>query len=627
MRSKEPRAATSRLKVRGVSVGPRRTVSPASTLTEACPGAMLRAMDTLITGGLVVDGTGAAPFEADVAIAGGRIVAIGKNLGGATHTIDARGCIVTPGFVDIHSHYDGQVSWDEEFRPSSVHGVTTAVMGSCGVGFAPVKEADRTRIIGLMEGVEDIPGAALAEGIRWRWETVEEYMNTLDAMPHAIDFAVTVPHDALRIFVMGDRAEARETATDADLAAMQNVLHEALKAGAVGFSTGRSDNHKDNRGSDTPAADVSKRELAALASALKGVGHRVLQIVSDFDMARGPQAFDGEFEIVEAMAEASGAPISISLLQRTGDTEQWRAILSRVEAAVEKGMNMKVQTAPRGIGVLLGLEATFHPFIGFPSYKKVATQPLAERVAYLRNPEVRAQILQEKSDRLAGDGSSIPPLVDQLLAHLDFIATRLFRLGARPNYEPKRDEAIFAEATRSGQTVLEVLYDAMLEDDGHALLYFPIYNYAAGNLDAVAEMLHHPRALLGLSDGGAHVGTICDASFQSFLLTHWVRDRAERKLSLEKAVHMLTGANATWAGFDDRGVLAAGKKADVNVIDLQALELLSPRLVHDLPAAGRRFLQDAKGYRATLVNGVVIAQDGELTGARPGRLVRGAAIA
>jgi N-acyl-D-aspartate/D-glutamate deacylase len=582
-------------------------------------------MDTLISGGLVVDGTGGAPFEADVALEGGRIVGIGKNLGSAAHTIDARGCIVTPGFVDIHTHYDGQVSWDEEFRPSSVHGVTTVVMGSCGVGFAPVKVADRERVIGLMEGVEDIPGAALAEGLNWRWETVEEYMDALDAMPHAIDFAVTVPHDALRVFVMGDRAEAREVATDDDLAAMAKILHGALKAGAVGFSTGRSDNHKDNRGSDTPAAEVSKRELAALAAAVKGTGHRVLQIVSDFDMARGAQAFDGEFELVEAMAEASGAPISISLLQRIGDIDQWKKILSRVEGAVEKGMNMKVQSAPRGIGVLIGLEATFHPFMGFPSFKEVATLSLAERVAHLRKPEVRERILQEKSERLAGDGSSIPPLVDQLLANLDFVAMSLFRLGERPNYEPKREDSIFGEAMRSGKKVLEVLYDAMLEADGHALLYFPIYNYASGNLDAVAEMLHHPRTLFGLSDGGAHVGTICDGSFPSFLLAHWVRDRAERKLPLEKAVHMLTGANAAWTGFADRGVLAVGKKADVNVIDLQGLDLLPPRLEHDLPAGGKRFLQDAKGYRATIVSGVVVAENGQLTGARPGRLVRGSA--
>lgn len=579
-------------------------------------------MDTIITGGLLVDGTGAAPYEADIALKDGKIAAIGRDLGPAARVIDAKGCIVTPGFVDIHGHYDGQVSWDEELRPSSIHGVTTVVMGSCGVGFAPVKAADRERIIGLMEGVEDIPGAALAEGIRWRWETVAEYMDALDAMPHAIDFAVTVPHDALRVYVMGARAEAREAATDDDIAKMQEVLGAALDAGAVAFSTGRSDNHKDNRGADTPAAEVGKRELAALASVLKGKSRRTLQIVSDFDLAKGASAFDDEFAILEAMAEASGAPLSVSLLERIGDIEQWKKILKRVEAGVARGLELKVQCAPRGIGVILGLEATFHPFIGFPSYKEVATKPLAERVAHLRKPEVRARLLQEKSEKVAGDGSSIPPLVDILLANLDFVAMSLFRLGERPNYEPKREDSLFAEAMRSGRTVLETLYDALLEGDGHALLYFPIYNYASGNLDAVAEMLHHPRALFGLSDGGAHVGTICDASFQTFLLTHWARDRAERKMPLEKAVHMLTGANAEWVGFEDRGVLAVGKKADLNVIDLPALELLPPRLVHDLPAGGKRFMQEAKGYRATLVSGEVVAENGALTGARPGRLVR-----
>jgi N-acyl-D-aspartate/D-glutamate deacylase len=579
-------------------------------------------MPTILKNGLVVDGTGSAPFTADVAFEGGRITAIGPDLGTQGEVVDATGCLVTPGFIDLHTHYDGQVSWDEELRPSSVHGVTTAVMGSCGVGFAPVRAADRQRIIGLMEGVEDIPGAALAEGLRWRWETVEQYMDALDAMPHAIDFAVTVPHDALRVFVMGARAEAREPATDDDLTQMQSVLRRALEAGAVGFSTGRSDNHKDDRGADTPAAEASKQELRALAASLRGLSRRMLQIVSDFDLAKGPNAFDAEFDLVDAMAEASGAPMSLSLVQRIGDTDQWKRILARVDAGVARGLDLKVQAAPRGIGVLIGLQATFHPFIGFPSYKAVASLPLGERVAHLRRPEVRARLLSESSERLAGDGSSIPPLVDQLLANIDFVAMSLFRLGERPDYEPSRERSLLAEALTQDRPVLEVIYDALLEQDGRALLYFPIYNYAEGNLDVVAEMLHHPRALVGLSDGGAHVGTICDASIPTFLLTHWVRDRAERRLPLEKAVQMLTGANADWAGFDDRGRIAPGLRADLNVIDLAALDLRAPHLVHDLPAGGKRFLQEATGYRATYVAGELVAKDGRLTGARPGRLVR-----
>ncbi len=579
-------------------------------------------MDLLIKGGLVVDGSGSEPVHADVGIDGDRIAAVGSKLPVARRTIDARGCVVAPGFVDIHTHYDGQASWDSEFRPSSVHGVTTAVMGSCGVGFAPARPADRARIIALMEGVEDIPGAALAEGINWRWQTFAEYMDALDKTPHVIDFACHVPHDALRVYAMGERAAAGQVASADDLEKMSAELRAALRAGAAGFSTGRSDNHRATDGSETPAADAGKRELEALARVFKEVGHGVLQIVSDFDMASGPEAFDPEFDLIEAMSSASGRGVSISMLQRVGDIDQWRRILSRTERAVASGHRMRVQTAPRGIGVILGLEATFHPFIGFPSYKAVSHLPLEERVVHLRRSDVRARILSETSEPVAGDGSPIPPLADQLLAKLDFVSMSLFRLGQKPNYEPNRQTSMYGEALRDNKTPLEVVYDALLEDDGHALLYFPIYNYAGGNLDAVAEMLHHPLSLFGLSDGGAHVGTICDASFPTFLLMHWVRDRKEKKLPLAKAIHMLTGANAAWMGFRDRGEIAIGKKADINVINIDELELMSPWLARDLPAGGKRFLQDARGYRATLVSGIVVAENGKLTGAQPGRLVR-----
>jgi N-acyl-D-aspartate/D-glutamate deacylase len=581
-------------------------------------------MDLLIKGGLVVDGSGSEPTRADVAIDTGRIVAVGTQLGSAKRTVDASGCMVTPGFVDIHTHYDGQATWDSELRPSSIHGVTTAVMGSCGVGFAPARPVDRERIIALMEGVEDIPGAALAEGIDWRWGSFAEYMDALDALPHAIDFACHVPHDALRVYAMGVRAAVGSAPSDADLACMQAELRAALKAGAVGFSTGRTDNHRATDGSETPAADAGRRELDALAQVFKELDHGVIQVVSDFDMAIGSQAFDPEFDLIEAMSTASGGRgVSISMLERIGDIEQWRRILSRTECAARAGHLMRVQTAPRGVGVLLGLEATFHPFIGFPSYKAVSHLPLAERVRHLRQPDVRTRLLRETSEPVAGDGSPIPPLADQLLARLDFVAMSLFRLGSKPNYEPDRQDSIYGQALREGKSPLEVTYDALLEDDGHALLYFPIYNYAAGNLDVVADMLHHPLALFGLSDGGAHVGTICDASFPTFLLTHWVRDRRERRLPLARAVQMLTSANAAWMGFRDRGTIAVGKRADINVINLDELELLRPRLAHDLPAGGKRFLQEARGYRGTLVNGELVAENGVLTGARPGRLVRG----
>jgi len=579
--------------------------------------------DLLIKGGLVVDGTGAPPRQADVAVKDGRIVELGHVGGGAARVIDADGALVTPGFVDIHTHYDGQVSWDEELSPSIAHGVTTCVMGNCGVGFAPVRERDHARLIDLMQGVEDIPGSVLAEGIRWGWESFAEYMDALDAQPHAIDFAAQVPHDALRVYAMGERAVAKERATEDDIARMREALREALMAGAVGFSTGRTDNHRDTHGSETPSAEASVAELSGVARAFEGLTHGVLQAVSDFDMFVSPERFDPEFDVLESMAKAAQRPLSISLLQRVGSTEQWRRVLARVEKADARGLPMRVQVAPRGIGVLLGLEATFHPFMGFPSYKAVAHLPLAERVAVLGRPEVKAKMLTEKSEKVAGDGSPIPPLADQLLANLDFVAMSLFRLGERPNYEPNRMDSLYGEAMRRGVPALDVVYDALLENGGQELLYFPIYNYASGSLAEVSEMLHHPLALAGLSDGGAHVGTVCDASFPTFLLTHWARDRAEGRLSIEQAIKMLTSAPAKWMGFHDRGVIAPGKKADLNVIDHARLALHKPELVRDLPMGGRRFVQTSEGYRATVVRGEVVRENGKTQSARPGRLVRG----
>jgi N-acyl-D-aspartate/D-glutamate deacylase len=579
--------------------------------------------DIVIRNGTLVDGSGAAPRRADVAVQAGRIVAVGEVAGEGTRVLDAAGALVTPGFVDIHTHYDGQVSWDEDLLPSSAHGVTTCVMGSCGVGFAPCRAADRARLIELMEGVEDIPGTALAEGIRWAWESFSEYMDALDRTPRAIDYAVQVPHDALRVFVMGERALAGEAATDEDLAAMRAELRRALEAGAIGFSTGRSDNHRSRSGAATPAAEASGRELCALAGAFEGLRHGSLQAVSDFDMAEGPDRFDAEFDLLERMAEAApGHALSLSLMERTQDPGQWRRILARAEAAAARGLPIKVQVAPRGIGVLLGLEATFHPFMGFPSYKAIAHLPLAERVAAMRAPDFRARLLGEKSDRVAGDGSAVPPIADWLLAQIDRISYRFFRLGERPDYEPAAAGSLGASAQRRGVSALEEILDALLENEGHELLYFPIYNYAGMNLDAVREMLVHPLALPGLSDGGAHVGTICDASFPTFLLQHWVRDRKGGRIPVERAVQMLTSDTARHVGLADRGLVAPGLRADLNVIDLAALRLSRPRLVADLPAGGKRLLQDVEGYRATLVAGVVTAEGGKLTGARPGRLVR-----
>ncbi len=582
--------------------------------------------DLVIRGGLIVDGSGGAPFEADLAIDGGRIVAIGAALGPGRRQLDARGCIVTPGFVDLHTHYDGQVSWDADLMPSSVHGVTTAVMGNCGVGFAPVRAADRQRLIALMEGVEDIPGGALAEGISWEWERFSEYLDALDRKPRAIDIAAQVTHDPLRVFVMGERALHDQPATAEDIAGMARLLGEALDAGAVGFSTGRTDNHRSNRGEHTPAAEARLDELVGLAGAFRSRDRGVLQAVSDFDMFQGPERFDPEFDLLLAMARAAGRPMSISLMQRDQAPGQWRRILQRVEAAHAEGVDLRVQVGARAIGVLLGLQATFHPFMGFPSYKAIATSPLDERVRAMRDPAFRARILAERHQPLAGDGSAIPPLADLLLARLDQLAFRIFSLGAIPDYEPPLSRSLGVTCQAQGVPVLEALYDALLGDDGRALLYFPLYNYGEGNLDNVREMLTHPLALPGLSDGGAHVGTVCDASFPTFLLTHWARDRGRSRpgggLELARVIQMQCADTAKFLGFADRGQLRPGWKADVNIIDLARLQLQPPHLVADLPAGSQRLLQRADGYRATLCSGVVIAEDGVLTGARPGRLVR-----
>jgi N-acyl-D-aspartate/D-glutamate deacylase len=572
-----------------------------------------------IAGGMIVDGTGGPPQRADVAIEGGRIAKVG-DVGAAERTIDASGCIVTPGFVDVHTHYDGQVSWDADLLPSSVHGVTTAVIGNCGVGFAPAHARDRDRLIALMEGVEDIPGTALSEGIRWGWESFPEYMRAID-FPHAIDVAAQVVHDPLRVYVMGERAVAGEPATEEDVRKMRALVREALEAGAVGLSTGRTDNHRARDGSATPASEASERELCGIAEGLAGLSHGVLQAVSDFDLGR-PERFDAEFDLLERMALAAKRPLSISLLQRQLDSEQYRRVIARAESAVQRGMDVRLQVAARGIGVLLGLEATFHPFMGFPSYKAISHLPLEERVARMRDPELKARMMKEKSEPVAGDGSAIPPLADQLLANIDFVAMSLWRLGDEVQYEPDRKDSLYGDAMRRGVSALEVIYDALLEHGGKELLYFPIYNYMEGNLDVVHRMLTHPLAMAGLSDGGAHVGTICDASFPTFMLTWWARDRARGRLPLERAVQMMTSDTARYMGFSDRGAIAAGMKADLNVIDYEKLTLSRPRLVHDLPGGGKRLLQDASGYRATIVSGKTTVLDDRLTGERPGRLVR-----
>ena len=579
-------------------------------------------LDLKITGGTIVDGSGKERFTGDIGIKDGVIAAVGKVSEPAARTIDADGAVVTPGFVDLHTHYDGQVSWDEQMSPSVNHGTTTAVMGSCGVGFAPVRAGDRQKLIDLMEGVEDIPGAALAEGINWQWETFPQYMDALDQMPHTIDFAAQVPHDALRVYVMGERALKQEEAGAEDIARMQELLKEALEAGAAGFTTGRTDVHRSASGAWTPASEATIEELTALASVLKQAGRGVLQAVSDFDMERTNEDFDKEFEFLEQFATAGGRPFSLSLNQRDFWPDLWKRIMDKGEAAKGRGVNFRFQVAPRAIGVNLGLQCTFHPFMGKPSYKAIAHLPLAERVAAMRDPETKQKIISEPSDRMAGDGTPVPPLADKFLAQIEQVAFKLFELGENPDYEQPVERSLGAQAKGAGLHPLELVYEAMLKQDGKALIYFPIYNYTEFSYDNVLAMMNHPQSLPGLSDSGAHVGTVCDASFPTYLLSYWTRDRAKEKIALERAVQMITGDTSAHMGYTDRGLIAVGRKADLNIIDYDALRLMPPRMIQDLPAGGQRLLQEVRGYVATLVSGKPVIENDTLTGEKPGRLVR-----
>jgi N-acyl-D-aspartate/D-glutamate deacylase len=595
-------------------------------------------LDLLIRGGAVIDGTGAPARLADVGVRDGRIVAVGRLTDAAHRTLDADGLTVTPGFVDIHTHYDGQASWDETFSPSCFHGVTTLVMGNCGVGFAPVQRGEEARLVSLMEGVEEIPGAALAEGVRWGWTSLADYARALDALPHAIDFMTLVPHDCLRLFVMGDRAARGEAANADDRARMQALLHEALAAGAAGFSTGRTDNHRTSRGEETPASQADRDELLALAGALRGLPYRVMHAVSDFDCARGAPAeararFDTEYRLLEDMARAAQRPLALTWLERLNAPPQWQWLAAAAEASARDGIDIRLQAACRAIGVLNGLDTTFNVLMAFPSYQAIAHLPRPERAARLRDPQLKARMLAEPRATLARDGSPIPPLVDQILSQIEQTAALMFPLAqdaaagaaaARPNYEPAPAASFAFRARARGTRALEALYDYLAEGDGGNLVYFPIFNYLRASLDTVHAMLTHPQALLALSDGGAHVGTVCDASFPTTLLAHWARDRAGARLAPEQAVHLLTGRNARHMGLADRGLVAVGQRADLNLIDPTRLAPRMPELVRDLPAGGRRFVQHADGYRATLVAGELVVADGALTGARPGRWVRAA---
>jgi len=585
--------------------------------------------DLKITDGLLFNGNGGDGVQTNIAIKDGLIVEIGPCSGEAARTLSARGHIVTPGFIDLHTHYDGQISWDEELKPSVNHGVTTALLGNCGVGFAPCRKEDRDKLIRLMEGVEDIPGTALHEGMDWQWETFPEYMDAIDAKPHTIDFAVMVPHDPLRVYAMGDRAVYNEPANDADIATMRELTREALEAGALGFSIGRSDFHKSSDGAWTPGSEAGKDELVGIAEAFKGLGHGVLQVVNDFDMLRPGESFETEFDLMEDFFRAGhGHKGSMSLMERDFAPDDWKNIIRRTEAMNADGLDISFQVAPRAIGSFSGLNCTFHPIMAHPSYLAIRERPLAERVSILRRPDFKAQLLSETPVQLAGEGSPVPPMVDMMIASFPQIAEKLFKLdhAGTVDYEQNSETSLAALARKNGVDVWEQAYDMLLEDDGKALIYYPVYNYYEMNYDNVLTMMQHPKALPGLSDGGAHVGTICDASFPTYLLAHWTRDRIRKGsagIALKRAVQMLTADGADYLGLTDRGRLKVGMRADINIIDYDGLDLAMPEMIADLPAGGQRLIQPVKGYMATFVNGEQVIANDEVTSARPGRLVRG----
>ena len=502
-------------------------------------------------------------------------------------------------------------------------------MGNCGVGFAPCRSEDRAKLIRLMEGVEDIPGTALHEGIDWQWESFPEYLDALEAKPRTIDIAAMIPHDPLRVFAMGDRAVFNQPATETDIAKMETLVKKAMEAGAIGLSTGRSDFHKSSDGGWTPASEAGKDELEGLARAVAASGHGVLQAVNDFDMVRPGETFDTEFDLMEAFFRAGeGRPGSMSLMERDFAPDDWKNIIRRTEALNADGLDISFQVAPRAIGAINGLNCTFHPIMAFPSYIGIASLPLAERVAKLSDPAFKTQLLSETPVMLSGDDSPVPPLVDMMIATFPKLAEKIFPMNRHKgsvDYEPASESSIAGLAREAGLSVWEMAYDLLLEDDGHALFYFPVYNYTHMNYDNVLTMMRHPKALPGLSDGGAHVGTICDASFPTYLLAHWTRDRLARGkpgITLPRAVQMLTADGADYLGLTDRGRIAVGQKADLNVINYEALSLGVPVMVKDLPAGGQRLLQPVTGYMATFVNGERVIEDDQVTKARPGRLIR-----
>ena len=562
--------------------------------------------DLVIRNGTVIDGSGAPRRVADVAVQDGRIAAVDARLGPARREIDAAGLLVTPGFVDIHTHYDGQATWDPFLTPSSWHGVTTTVFGNCGVGFAPVRPGASGYLINLMEGVEDIPGTVLSEGVKFNWESFPQYLDSLASMPRAVDVAAQLPHGALRFYVMGERgADHAEMPNQGEREEMTRLVEEALGAGAMGVTTSRTTKHKARDGRFTPSLSAREAELFALAEGMKRAGRGVLQVNSDF----GP----GEFEALDAAARLAGRPLSCLLVQVDAQPKLWRETLDQIHAVRAQGREANAQVGSRPIGVIMGLETTAHPFVAHPAWRELAKLSPAERYARLSSDaDLRRRLVEEPN----GDGPR---------AFMAEAFHKMFPIGERPNYEPQAGESVKAIAERTGRTPQQVALETIMDRGGKGLLMLPFENYAHGSLDVVHEMITDPATVLGVADGGAHVGVICDASSPTSLLTLWGRDRTHGpRLPLEFLVAKQTRGTAEAYGMLDRGLLAPGHKADINVIDFEALALKRPEVVYDLPAGGRRLVQRATGYRHTFNSGVETVSNDELTGARPGTLVRGA---
>jgi N-acyl-D-aspartate/D-glutamate deacylase len=571
----------------------------------------------VIRGGTVVDGTGTAPCTADVAIEGGRITAVGRVEERGRREIDADGLLVTPGFVDLHTHYDGQATWDPVLAPSSVHGVTSLAMGNCGVGFAPAKPARHDWLIGMLEGVEDIPGTALTEGLTWEWETFPQYLDALDRMHRTVDVGAHLPHAALRAYVMGERgADPSEHPSDDETVTMAELVTQALRAGAVGFATSRTEAHRTVQGKRLGTLRAEAPELLAIAEALRAQGTGVMQLISDTIQTTDSEFAARELALIEALARTSQRPLSFTVQQAVNTPDRWREVLAEVGKWRSEGLAVLGQVAPRPIGLMIGLEATLNPFYACPSYKEIAALPLAERVVAMQERERRNRILSEHA-RIVAD----PPkwLLIQVTSGYDI----MFELADPVDYQ-FGNGSVADQAKLAGVEPVQFVYDTLLRQDGRQLLYVPAFNYAHGNLDDVHEMINSPATMYGLSDAGAHCGAICDASTTTSYLTVWARDCApEFRMPVETVVRNLTSRTAEHIGWQDRGVLAPGYRADLNLIDFDRLGCRPPRIERDLPAGGRRLVQDAMGYQYTIKSGIATFVDGVHTGELPGRLLRG----